>query len=309
MSHDVNPPVGAGADPVDWAVVWATIEPQVRKLSTKAAVNYGLSERDLLISARLHLPRLGLEEISSPSAIMAEVNRIAERTRSIRWTYLPTPIHYEPSPLKHDSVQFTSIESNMAQVIHERFHYVGSFREGLHFGLYDDDLKGPYDLPIVMATLSELDVEHLRSLIPTLSDHAKGLVLSRVYSFDHAPPNCISYLLGRVTNWLKTNLPQVRALFTYVNPNLGFTGVSYRAANWKEIGEKSISYRYIDSNYASARQCVLSEEGQQCLIKRSTYRLLPLKIWSYAIPSMRAGQRLRVPYGSGSATRKPVPSS
>jgi hypothetical protein len=290
ISRDVRPPVIADADLIDWATIWPTIDLQVRKLSTSAAIDYGISERDLLISTRLHLPRLGPEEITSEIGIMTEVNRVAQRTRSARWAYLSSPIPYRPLPLKHNSARFMSIESGVARIIHERFHYVGSFRDGLHFGIFDEYLSPSHSLPVVMATVSELDVEHLRSLMPNLGDRGKAAVLSRVYSFDHAPRNGISYLLGRITDWLKTNLPEVRVLFTYVNPNLGFTGVSYRAANWKEISEKSVSYRYIDSNYVSARKCELTAGDERLLITRSAYRLLPLRIWSYAISGKRAEQ-------------------
>jgi hypothetical protein len=150
----------------------------------------------------------------------------------------------------------------------------------LHFGLFNNGTSSVNcALPMALATLSVLDVKHLQALMERGGCGAEAMILSRVYCFEHAPRNCISYLLGRISNWLRGNLPDVRILFTYVNPNLGFSGVSYRASNWKEVGEKAISYRYLGENYASARQC----ETIGAPVGWASYRLLPLKIWSYVI--------------------------
>src|SRR5579864_3508232 len=42
---------------------------------------------------------------------------------------------------------------------------------------------------------------------------------------------------------------------TYVNPNMGFTGSSYRASGWTQIGmEPGTTYRYIDDRYITDRE-------------------------------------------------------
>ena len=48
--------------------------------------------------------------------------------------------------------------------------------------------------------------------------------VSRVYSFDSAPFNAISFLLSRVRHHIRKTCPEVRLLSTAVDPNLGFTG-------------------------------------------------------------------------------------
>ena len=41
---------------------------------------------------------------------------------------------------------------------------------------------------------------------------------------------------------------------TYVNPNMGFCGSSYRASGWALLGEKrGTRYRYLDERYATDR--------------------------------------------------------
>jgi hypothetical protein len=286
MSCKVQPAIPT-VSLANWETIWKKISPAVCTLAAKAAAENQVSERDLLTSVRLQLPRLGFEELASQSHLLIEVERIASIMKSVRCGHSFGTISSKLPDLKHDSVRFGQLESAVARVIHERFHYVGSFRDGLHFGLWDNGAGEPSSLPVAMATLSPLDIGHLRRLMPDCSSDANGLVLSRVYSCDHAPRNSISHVLSRVAHWLATNRPDVRTLFTYVNPNLGFTGVSYRASNWQEIGEKSISYRYVAGKYASARQCESIQRTDSASVRRSPYHLLPLKIWSYALARKR----------------------
>jgi hypothetical protein len=76
-----------------------------------------------------------------------------------------------------------------------------------------------------------------------------------MYSVDGSPQNAISSLLSKVRAYLRRNVPSVDVLVTAVDPNLGFTGCSYRAANWQEwITVKARPYFYEDSQYVSPRQ-------------------------------------------------------
>ena len=46
-------------------------------------------------------------------------------------------------------------------------------------------------------------------------------------------------------------------MLTYVNPNMGFTGSSYRASGWCLLGtEPGTSYRYLDHRYVTDRRLV-----------------------------------------------------
>jgi hypothetical protein len=47
----------------------------------------------------------------------------------------------------------------------------------------------------------------------------------------------------------------VTDLLTYVNPNMGFRGTSYRASGWQLLGiESGTKYRYIDGRYITDRK-------------------------------------------------------
>lgn len=267
-----------------WKAIWSHIGDQTRIAVAKSASDHKISERDLLVSAQLQLPRFQQEELT-PEIITGEVNRVAAGMESAR-AICPLPkIAY--GDLKRDDVSFGEVETAIARIIHERFHYIGSFREGIHFGLFDRGASRSFPLPVAMATLSALDVGHLQRLLDELESDSKGLILSRLYAFEGAPRNAISHLLGGVARWVSTNFPDVRMLFTYVNPNLGFTGVSYKASNWKETASKSISYRYLHEQYVSARGCATLEASRQRSVMSSPYGLLPLRVWSYAMPVRR----------------------
>ena len=81
------------------------------------------------------------------------------------------------------------------------------------------------------------------------------LDVSRVFAVESAPANSISTLLSRVRTWVRRNEPSIKLLTTAVDPNLGFTGASYRAANWKKwMTIKARPYLYEDGRYVTPRQ-------------------------------------------------------
>jgi hypothetical protein len=106
----------------------------------------------------------------------------------------------------------------------------------------------------VAASVSENDVEFLRGLAAQHSIHPeRSRVLSRVFAFPRTPPNALSTLLSRVAKQQK--LLGVELLLTYVNPNVGFTGVSYRASNWTPMGSERVeAYYYVDERYITNRE-------------------------------------------------------
>ena len=80
-------------------------------------------------------------------------------------------------------------------------------------------------------------------------------------------------------------------LLTYLNPNLGFTGASYRAANWTLLAyECGTRYQYIDSQYVTDRD-LIGKYGTDNPMRLSQtlgtrlqvvhYGLAPLKIFAY----------------------------
>src|SRR5260370_42211954 len=127
------------------------------------------------------------------------------------------------------------------------FQLIGWVREGCHFGLFHHNET----MPMAMVTASPLDVKYLQRAIENSDKSA--LMISRVYAFDWAPKNSISYLLAQFVNWVRTHGSDVRWLLTYINPNLGFTGAAFRASNWEFFTTHSTTYLYLDEDYISHR--------------------------------------------------------
>jgi hypothetical protein len=145
---------------------------------------------------------------------------------------------------------FNKIDVGTVQGVLSRFHYLRSpRRDGRAYGL----TTGAGQL-VALCVTSPLDVEVLRQLLKScgrFTDHAR--VLSRVFAFEGAPTNSISYMLSKVATE-ETRLG-VTDLLTYVNPNMGFTGVSYRASGWRHLGDEAgTTYRYLDARYITERE-------------------------------------------------------
>ena len=75
-------------------------------------------------------------------------------------------------------------------------------------------------------------------------------------------------------------------MLTYVNPNTGFNGASYKADNWVLLGiETGVRYRYIDNNYVTERSYFRSakqlsdSEFSKKVVSFSQHELLPLRIF------------------------------
>jgi hypothetical protein len=131
-----------------------------------------------------------------------------------------------------------------------RFHYIRSPRvDGRAYGL-----STPADDLIALCVTSPLDVESLRDLLVSSGHPAESTrVISRVFAFPSAPKNSISFLLSRAGR--HEALLGITDFVTYVNPNMGCTGSSYRASGWHLLGiEPGTKYRYLDNRYITDRE-------------------------------------------------------
>jgi hypothetical protein len=168
-----------------------------------------------------------------------------------------------PSPR---SLRFSEIGPANAHDVMERFHYLRSPRtDGRAYGLSTHAGR-----LVALCVSSPLDVEHLCNLLIAHSRSSQlARVVSRVFVFEGAPNNCISYLLSRVAQ--AERRLGVTDFVTYVNPNMGFTGGSYRASGWQPLGnEPGTTYRYLDGRYITDRR-LASEFGKHHDV---TYRRL-----------------------------------
>ncbi|HXM46205.1 MAG TPA: hypothetical protein VN924_33540 [Bryobacteraceae bacterium] len=184
-------------------------------------------------------------------------------------------------------------DKDEAVAIHKQMHYIGSPRpDGIHLSLRAPVSQGGHLL--CLATLSQMDLPHLGPLLPSSTNLLdEFLVLSRFFVVDGGGPNLASHFLGRVFAWVRSNLPDIAGLLTYLNPNVGFTGALYRATNWVMIGlEHKRRYLYLDDEYVTDRRMIedfgtadhaILARRVGARITRSRSTLAPLKVYAYPL--------------------------
>lgn len=220
--------------------------------------------RCVLLQLSLHLPRFPGEHAFRNFDIKNEAERLARRLHSLRYPH-GQDIPKSPRICRLNDLRIMTIDDDVARAIHECFHYLLSHRaSSIHIGLRSPCAEG---WPLAMVSLSPFDLWNVEQAIDIEHFGARTLVLSRVFAFEGSPRNAISYLLGQTRKWLRLHMPQISFLITYVNPNVGFTGSSYRADNWSLIGvETEVRYRYIGGDYKTER--FLHKHGRLCRVGR-----------------------------------------
>ncbi|TCC05142.1 hypothetical protein [Kribbella soli] len=153
-----------------------------------------------------------------------------------------------------DDLRFVVYDDDKAFAVFTHMHYLRSARPGsVNFALVDRSSG----LPVALCSATPLDWQRLGGAL----EQRYGVLLeevwdiSRVYSFQVAPHNAISRLLAEVRRWFRRERRDASLLVTTVDPNLGFTGTSYRAANWQEwLRVRPRPYLYLYRQYVSPRQ-------------------------------------------------------
>jgi hypothetical protein len=241
---------------------------------------------------RLLIPRLLLRMYRLPPTSVSALPWVDELSAVISDLSGDTRVGWRTGCL--DEVHLQQVDSAVAREIHERHHYIGSFHDGIHLALIAKRGDGE---PISLVTLSEVDVAALNALIPPRAQ-GTALVLSRMYSSYAAPKNTLSRTLAKTTAWLRHHHQRVKLLVTYCDPNLGFTGASYRAANWSLLGsERKRPYIYVDGEYTTLREIRQRygtyEWGEVAdllgaRVERSQVQLMPLQIYARYIRANEA---------------------
>jgi hypothetical protein len=221
-------------------------------LVKETAHRVGVEPRALAVRTLLHLPRVATYKgWISRWQVQRELRVSAERLRSDERA-ARSRVPLERFQL-HD-LTFREIPSARALPVLASLHYLQSARPGSrHFALVD-----PVDgLPVTLCSMSPLEWKCVGSWLWSQFAISPERVwdISRVYSVDLAPANAISLLLSRVRKYLRHDRLPVDLLVTTVDPNLGFTGSSYRASNWQQwMTVQARPYLYEKGRYVSPRQ-------------------------------------------------------
>jgi hypothetical protein len=222
-----------------------------RALVTETARRAGVEPRALAVRVLLHLPRVASYRGSvGKLQVQRELRSSAERLR--RDTR--AAISYVPAEkFELRDLAFEEIDSTRALPVLQSLHYLRSTRPGSRYFALVDPIRR---LPITLCSLSPLEWKCVgRQLYAQSILSEQVLDISRLYSVDNAPPNAISSLLSKIRTYIRHDMPNIDLLITAVDPNLGFTGISYRAANWQQwMTVRARPYLYENCNYVSPRQ-------------------------------------------------------
>jgi hypothetical protein len=221
-------------------------------LVSEVAGRAGVGPRALAVRALLHLPRVAsFEGWVSRWQVRRELRISAERLRrDLRAARGCVPLQH----FALRDLAFEEVEPSRALPVLTLLHYLRSARpDSRHFALVDP----VHRLPVTLCSLSALQWacvgNQIRSQFATPTERIWEV--SRVYSIDNAPRNAISFLLSKVRRYLRRSAPPIDLLVTAVDLNLGFTGISYRAANWQHwMTVKARPYFYDDGRFVTPRQ-------------------------------------------------------
>jgi hypothetical protein len=219
-------------------------DPALAAIAEQVAVRESVPVRALRLQMLLHLPRVAGPGGRVPVDLArSETTRVARLVpASQEWT--------SGRGCSGGDWRVRATDEVEARPVLERFHYLRSFRENSrYFGLYDDSTG----CLVALASTSVNDVQFLGEIaLRNGVAVSQSRVVSRVFGFPAAPRNAISMLLGHVGRFERKM--GNRMLLTYVNPNLGFSGGSYRASNWALADEQpGTAYDYIDGDYVTGR--------------------------------------------------------
>jgi hypothetical protein len=248
----------------------------------------GVSPRALEVESLLHLPRLADSRgVVTRARADAEVARLSRRLHTL---YQPVEELLRPPAVAPElsDLRLRVVEERVASTVAKHLHYLHSpRRHSVHLGSYTSEQR-----LVAMVSLSRLDIPPIAAALPDRVSPEETLVLSRLFAFDWAPRNTISHLLSNVERRLRHAHPEIRLLLTYLNPNLGFDGASYRAANWSLFGyEAGTRYGYLDEDYITDREIARLPAADR---RRVVYSLMPLAPLSLFGRLLRRRERRRL---------------
>ncbi|MET9311449.1 hypothetical protein ABZX12_06460 [Kribbella sp. NPDC003505] len=214
------------------------------------ARRYGVNQRELAVRTRLHLPCYAnaagtISYLAAAAVVISNAARLRKDQQAVR--DLAPRREYALSEL-----EFRPIGDDAGRIF-DSMHYLRNARRGSsNFGLVDPKTGAL----VTLCSVSPMEWKRVANQLVRQFGVPRAAIwdVSRVYSFDGAPPNAVSYLLARVRKYLHKR-GDVELLTTVVDPNLGFTGASYLASNWKQwMTVRARPYLYYQGRYMSLRQ-------------------------------------------------------
>jgi hypothetical protein len=153
----------------------------------------------------------------------------------------------EPNKLYCDTSKLVvrQINKNVAKDIIVNNHYSGIWTKVSHaIGLFyvsNDEHKffgGVNEKLIGVACYGDPIGRNSGASICETLDRTEVLELTRLFVFDGYGSNIESWFVGKTFQWLRDNVPSIKALISYSDPKAGHLGTVYQATNWIYQGNK-----------------------------------------------------------------------
>jgi hypothetical protein len=249
----------------------------------------------------LHLPRLVTDHcFPCERDIQHEIRAVSDFLEESQRPYAQW-LKPPERPIELSDLEFISLDADIAKIYHESFHYIGSYRPGRHFAFQDRN-SGRI---VCIGSVASCDLKHAEEKIAPNVDPQSVLMLSRFFAFRWAPERTFSYFHGKLRLQLMKEF-DTRLMLSFVNPNLGFNGNSYKSANWILFAhEAGTHYMYLNGRYRTMRFFIKNygvndadklkrELGHS--LKISTMDLRPMLL--FAIPLQRRARKAipMIPY-------------
>jgi hypothetical protein len=176
------------------------------------------------------------------------------------------------------------------------YHFLGYGRgDGQHLGLRSSE-----GTLLAAATFSDWDIDHANLALGQLGvDRSEVLVLARLLSVPGGRIT-LSQFIAQLVRWVRRELPHIKIITTYCNPNAGHYGTVYRGANFLPLcAEEHPFIPFLDGEYVSPRK--LAElrrlEGlEHCerVIRPGAVKPIPLLLYYYPVRLARKTRQFQV---------------
>lgn len=240
--------------------------------------------------SRLLGPRLRLLELASGTACdQASIRRELERLAMLVDREQLNLAVARDCSADLSKYHFDLVPADLTGRLHRVCHYLGGPRaDGLNLGLWPNRAS---EWPVCVVSFVSFDLDHIAPYLPFGISPEQVMILARQVTLGSIPENAWSYTLRRAAAWIRESRPEIRMLLTYVDPNLGFNGATYRAANWALFGtEAKGRYVFVDGEHCTNRELIRQygtaryDDLETVLgerISRTTCALQPLNIYVF----------------------------
>jgi hypothetical protein len=190
-----------------------------------------------------------------------------------------------------------SLDAATVNELMGRYHFLGYGRaDGWHLGLRSGE--GPDNL-LAVATFSDWDIGHADSALRQLGvDRSEVLVLARLLSVSGGRIT-LSQFIAQLVRWVRRELPHIKIITTYCNPNAGHYGTVYRGANFLPLcAEEHPFIPFHDGEYISPRKLIAlcdAEGVDHCkrVIRPSAVKPIPLLLYYYPVRLPKKAQHFQ----------------